>query len=278
MRSLRRVVDTEIEAPNYEPAKDSMKRISVVLPFLMLIPTLFAQAPQPPQPLNSNLSSLGTSFTFSLPISCAACLETELGYLYLEDGHQVPAIVTAGLSRYTDFSAQVNLLDSEATHPGRATQFGNRVDMIVRQQVVKNNKFALTLAPRGTVFIRGGDGGRAGITAAPLVNLGANQFLANITWTGAVGAGAGNPRSDEVAAINWARNVQSRGTAIFAGFQQETTAGTTTASIEQGMVLAFKDAQIELATEQLNLNTSPQMQVQARLVVYWGKLFGKKRL
>jgi hypothetical protein len=197
--------------------------------------------------------------------------------LYLQDGHQVPAIVTIGLGKITDLSAQVNLLDSELTGTDRVTQFGNRVDLIVRQQAIKNDVFALTLAPHGTVFIRGGDGGRAGITAAPQFTFGSNQLLANITWTGGVGVSDANPRSDEVAALDWSRTVQQRGTAVFAGFQQETAAGTTTASIEQGLVLAFRNAQIELATEQLNLNTSPQVQVQARLVVYWGRMFGRRR-
>jgi hypothetical protein len=252
-----------------------MKRKFVLLSFLVLMAAIAASAQQ--QALNANVSSIGTSFTFSLPIACGACLETELGYSYLADGHQVPAILTAGLTKYTDLSAQVNLLDSELNGTDRVTQFGNRVDLILRQQAMKNNTFALTLAPHGTIFLRGGDGGRAGITGAPQFTWGANQLLANITWTGAVGVSDSNPRSDEVAAFDWSRTVQERGTAIFAGFQQETTAGTTTASIEEGMVLAFKNAQVELATEQLNLNTSPQVQVQARLVVYWGKVFGKRR-
>jgi hypothetical protein len=232
---------------------------------------------QPQQPLNANVSDIGTSFVISPPPICARCAETELGYLHLEDGNYAPGVLTLGLTKYTDANVLVNLLDSEAPGDHRVTNFGNRFDFIVRQQVAKKGIFELTVAPRGTVFVRGGDGGRAGLTAAPLFAWGANQIAVNATWTGGVNVSAANPRSDEVAAFDWYRTVQPRGTAFFAGFQQETTAGTTTASIEQGLILPFRNGQVELATEQINLNMSPQVQVQARVIVNWGNVFRGQR-
>jgi hypothetical protein len=251
-----------------------------VLIYLLLSYVFWASAQaqqQSQQPLNASVSDIGTSFVISPPPVCGGCLETELGYLHLEDGNYAPGVLTLGLTKYTDANVLVNLLDSEAPESERVTHFGNRFDFIVRQQVAKKRIFELTLAPRGTVFVRGGDGGRVGMSAAPLFAWGANQIAVNVTWTGGVNVSAMNPRSDEVAAFDWFRTVQPRGTAFFAGFQQETSAGTTTASIEEGLVLPFRNGQVELATEQLNLNTAAQVQAQARVIVNWGNLIRKKR-
>lgn len=189
----------------------------------------------------------------------------------------MPGVVTIALpGGHTDLNALVNLLDSEVPQTRRTTQFGNRFDFILRQQVVTRGGFVLTLAPRGTVFVRGGDGGRAGLAAAPQYAWGRNLVIANFSWTGGIAVSAANPRSDYLSAFDDYRTLQSRGTALFAGIQHELTAGQNTIGIEQGLVLPFRNGQVELATEQLNLNTNPAVQVQARVIVNWGKWLGRR--
>jgi hypothetical protein len=175
-----------------------------------------------------------------------------------------------------DASVLANLLDSEAPHAARATHFGNRIDFVIRQQALSKENFVLTVAPIGTVFVRAGDGGRAGATIAPQYTWGNNQAVANFIWTGAIGVSAANPRSDYVTQFDYARTFQQRGTSWFVGFQQDDSAGSETMGIEEGLVLPFRNGQVELATQQLNLNTDPAVQVQARVIVNWGKLLGRR--
>lgn len=228
------------------------------------------------QPLNGTVSGFGTSFVFNPPV-CPGCVETELGVLTLQDGRYIPAILTVAPPWGSlDASVLVNVLDSEAPHSARATHFGNRVDFVIRQQVLSKANFVLTVAPIGTVFVRAGHGGRAGATIAPQYTWGKNQAVANFTWTGAIGVGAANPRSDYVTQFDYARTIQQRGSSWFVGFQQDDSAGSETMGIEEGLVLPFRNGQVELATQQLSLNTDPAVQVQARVIVNWGKLLGRK--
>jgi len=231
------------------------------------------------QPLNGTVSDFGTSFIFSPPPVCPGCVETELGLLSLSDGRYLPAVATVALPKgHTDVSVLLNVLDSESAQNDRVTHFGNRLDFVVRQQVAAKGGFVMTLAPRGTIFIRGGDGGRAGATAAPQYSWGKNLAVMNITWTGGVGVSSGNPRNDYLTSFDYYRLLDQRGTSFFAGAQQEYTAGSQSADIEQGLVIPFRNGQVELATEQLDLNANIQVQFQARVIVNWGKVFGRRSL
>ena len=132
---------------------------TLVLALVLLCHDATAQSPQP---LNASVSDFGTTFVFSPPPVCPACLETEFGFQHLEDGNFVPAVLSLALPKgHTDVNALVNLLDSEAPQSHRTTHFGNRFDFVVRQQVATHGGFELTLAPRGTVFAA------AGTEAAP---------------------------------------------------------------------------------------------------------------
>jgi hypothetical protein len=146
----------------------------------------------------------------------------------------------------------------------------------MRQQVATKGNFALTLAPRGTIFVRGTDGGRAGLVAAGQDSWGKDQVIVNLIWTGGIGASASNPRSDYLTQFDYTRSLQERGTALFLGFQQEDFGGAESVGTEVGIVIPFRNGQVELASQQLNLSTSPQVQFQANFIVNWGKVFGRK--
>jgi hypothetical protein len=233
--------------------------------------------PTAPQPLNGSVSDYGTTFIFSPPPICPKCLETELGFQSVTDSRTIPTVVSlAPFKTPTDISVLVNLLDSEPSGKHRAAQFGDRFDFVVRQLALVKGGFELTAAPRGTVFTRGAGGGRAGATAAPQYAWGRNLAAANFTWTGGVGTSTANPRSDYVGALDYFRTLDSRGTAIFLGFQHEVTAGQQTAGTEEGLVIPFRNGQVELESAQLDLNGSPQWQFQARAIVNWGRVFARK--
>ena len=231
----------------------------------------------PSQPLNASVSDFGTTFVFSPPPICAGCVETETGFLWLDDGSYLPAVVTVALPHgNTDISVLANLIDSESANSNRVTHFGNRLDFVVRQKVFEKRGFELTLSPRGTAFIRDTDGGRVGATAAPQYGWGKNLAIVNITWTAGVGVSAANPRSDYLGTFDYYRTLDERGTAYFLGAQHEYTAGQQTAGVEGGLIIPFRNGQVELATQQLDLNASPEAQFQARVIVNWGKLFARR--
>ncbi|MGA2538182.1 MAG: hypothetical protein ABSF53_19390, partial [Terracidiphilus sp.] len=186
-----------------------------------------ASGPQPSQPLNGSVSDYGTTFIFSPPPICPGCVETELGFESVSGGSRLmPTVVSiAPFKTNTDVSVLVNLLDSESTAGDRTTQFGNRFDLVVRQQVFAKGSFLLSVAPRGTIFTRGPNGGRAGGTVAPQFSQGRNLFAANFTWTGAIGASSANPRSDYQGFADYFRTLDDRGTGLFLGFAHEVMAG-----------------------------------------------------
>jgi hypothetical protein len=161
-------------------------------------PTAQTQQTPSPQPLNGSVSDYGTTFIFSPPPICSKCVETELGFESINTSSQyLPTVISvAPFKSNTDFSVLVNLLDSESAGSDRTTQFGNRFDFVLRQQVFQKGGFLLTLAPRGAFFTRGSGGGRAGATAAPQYSKGKNLIATNFTWTGAIGTSAANPKSD----------------------------------------------------------------------------------
>jgi hypothetical protein len=250
---------------------------ALALPCFML-----AQAPptpsSPSQPLNGSVSDFGTTFIFSPPPICSKCVETELGFQSTGGSSQyIPSVVSiAPFKSNTDFSVLVNLLDSESTGSDRTTHFGNRFDFVARQQVLSKGGFLLTLAPRGAVFTRGVDGGRAGATAAPQFSKGKNLIAANFTWTGAIGTSAANPKSDYQGFFDYFRTLDEKGTTLFAGFAHEMTAGQQTVGTEEGLVIPFRNGQVELETAQLDLNTKPEWQFQSRVIVNWGKILSRK--
>ena len=236
-----------------------------------------AQQASSPQPLNANVSDFGTTFVFSPPPVCPGCLETELGFQSIEDARFIPAIATWALpSGHTDLSVLVNLLDSESSQRDRLTQFGNRFDFVVRQQILTRGGFELTLAPRGAIYVRGTDGGRLGAVLAPQYSWGNNLAILNLTWTAGISISPANPRSDYLTSFDYYRTLQKRGTALFLGFQQELAAGVESANLEEGLVIPFRDGQVELEAGQLNLNTGFAAQFQARIIVNWGKLLKRQ--
>jgi hypothetical protein len=211
------------------------------------------------QPFNGSVSDYGTTFIFSPPPIYSKCLETELGFQSLSDGRYLPAVITiAPFNTQTDFSLLVNLLDSESPGNDRTTHFGNRFDFVVRQQIFAKSGFTLAMAPRGTVFTRDVDGGRAGATAAPQFSKGNNLIAVNITWTGAIDISAANPRSDYQDFADYFRTLEKRGTTLFIGFAHELTAGQQTVGTEAGLVLPFRNGQVEFETAQLDLNVKPR--------------------
>ena len=140
-----------------------------------------AASPIPTQ-LNGSVSDYGTTFIFSPPPICPKCLETETGFQSVSDSRYLPTVTTiAPFNAKLDFSVLVNLLDSESPGSDRATNFGNRFDFLARQQVLQKGDFLLTLAPRGAIYTRGVNGGRAGATAAPQFSKGENLIAANFT-------------------------------------------------------------------------------------------------
>jgi hypothetical protein len=236
------------------------------------------QGPAPPQPLNASVSDFGTTFIFSPPPICPRCIETELGFLSLEDGRYIPLVLSfAPFSSSTDINVLVNAIDSEAPGNRRTTHFGNRFDFVIRQQAYTKGGFELTLAPRGTVLVRGGNGGRVGAVAAPQFSKGNNLFAANFTLTAGVGVSANNPRTDYVGSFDYYRTLDHRGTALFAGINHEDAAGTQTVGIEEGVVIPFRNGQVELSSQQLDLNTDAEYQFQARVIVNWGKVLTKRQ-
>lgn len=247
----------------------------------LLILSSLASAQSPAQPLNASVSDFGTTYIFSPPVICPGCIETELGFIAdpqdPSDGRYLAAVLTvAPFKTHTDFSILANLLDSEAAANHRATQFGNRLDFVLRHNVLQKGNFALTLAPRGAVFIRGIQGGRAGATFAPQWGRNRDVVAANFTWTGAAGVSANNPRSDYVEAADWFHTLDHRGTAFFLGLQHEVAAGNQTIGTEAGLILPFRNGQVELASQQLNLNTGVEWQWQARVIVNWGQVFAHR--
>jgi hypothetical protein len=229
------------------------------------------------QPLNASISDYGTTFIFSPPPICPKCIEAELGFQSISDGRYIPAVITvAPFKTQTDFSVLVNLMDSESAGNVRATHFGNRFDFVARQQVLAKRGFTLVVAPRGAVFTRGVDGGRLGVTGAPQFSWGRNVAAANFTWTGAIGTSPANPRSDYIGSFDYFRTLDKRGTGFFLGWQHEVTAGQQTAGIEEGFIIPFRNGQVELESAQLDLNTQPELQFQARVIVNWGAVFGRK--
>jgi hypothetical protein len=230
------------------------------------------------QPLNSTVSNFGTTFVFSPPPVCQGCVQTELGLTLLEGGGRfLPGTVTlAPFSTSTDFSILVNLLDSQVSNDKRATHFGNRFDFVLRQRIFQGRGFLVTLAPRGVLFTRDLEGGRIGGTVAAQYGSGKNLAVVNFTYTGAIGSGA-NPANNYQGSFDYWRTLSEKGFAFFAGLQHEyLTENPQSIGTEMGIVLPFRNGQLELASQQLNLNTSPVWQFQARVTVNWGNLFRRK--
>jgi hypothetical protein len=233
-----------------------------------------ASSPQPP---NAAVSDFGVSFCFSPPI-CADCVETELGFESLQDGRYAPAVLTVAPKwLHGDASVLANALDSEAPQSHRTTHFGNRFDFAIREKVLDRGGLSLTLVPWGAAYMRGIQGGRAGAVALPQFTAGNNQFVAEFSLTAAVGVSAGNPRTDYLEAFDYTRAIGARGYAVFSGFQHEFLGGDHTIGIEQGMIVPFRNGQIELAAQGLSLNADPALAFQARAIVNWGSLLGRHR-
>jgi hypothetical protein len=45
---------------------------------------------------------------------------------------------------------------------------------------------------------------------------------------------------------------------------------------EGGLVLPFRNGQVEFETAQLDLNVKPEWQFQTRVIVNWGKMLSRK--
>jgi hypothetical protein len=260
----------------HRKVSSSTIRLSLLLlATLALVPGSRAQNQAAAQPLNASVSDFGTSFTFSPPI-CSGCFETELGYLYLQDGHYAPAVVTVAPAwLHGDASVLANVLDSQAPNGHRATHFGNRLDFTIRWKLLDKDGFVLTAVPWGTAFVRGVQGGRAGGVLLPQYTWGKHQVIAEFVLTGAVGVSAGNPRTDYQEAFDYTRTIGGRGYAVFVGMLHEVSGGDQSIGTEIGGTIPFPNGQIELASEQLTLNSDPAPQFQARVIVNWGKVLGR---
>ncbi len=237
------------------------------------------QSPQgsQPQPLNASISNFGTSFVLSPQPVCPGCVETELGLLLLDSGRFLPAAFSvAPFSTNTDFSVLVNLLDSQIENGERTAHFGNRFDIVVRQRLLQRSGVIVTIAPRGVVFTRDLEGGRIGGSLAAQYGNGNNLGVINLTYTGAIGSSPTNPKNNYQGSFDYYRTLSEKGVAVFAGFQHDCSTGNPYAiGTEAGFVLPFRDGQVELASQQLSLNTHPAWQFQARVTVNWGNLLGK---
>jgi hypothetical protein len=249
-----------------------------VFTFTLLCGTAIAQQSQPAsqaQPLNATVSDFGTSFIFSPAPICAGCLETELGFNEVQGSRLlISAITFAPFATHTDFTILTNLLDGEPS----ATHFGDRLDFVMRQQILARDGWILTVAPRGTLSIRGDGTDRIGATGAIQYGKGANTEIVNVTVTHAI-AGSDSSRWDRLISFDYYRSLGSKGTSFFLGAQYEsatTPIAVQSAGIEEGLVIPFHNGQVELATEQLNLNAHFALQVQVRVIVNWGSLIRKK--
>ncbi len=224
------------------------------------------------------MSNFGTTFVFSTPPVCAGCVQSELGYVsILDGGRYLPVTMTvAPFSIPTDFSVLVNALAAEMVDGKRTTHFGNRFDFVIRQQLLRRGGFVLTFAPRGAVLTRDLEGGRAGATVAAQYGKGNNLGVINLTITGAVGCTPSNPKSDYQGSFDYYRTLGWKGYAFFVGLQHTGATGNPQAlNTEGGVVIPFRNGQVELAAQQLGLNTDPAWQVQARVIVNWGNLLQK---
>jgi hypothetical protein len=260
------------------PVKTS--KCSIPLLVLILGHACFAQqSPQgsQSQPLNASISNFGTTFVFSSQPVCPGCVETELGLLLLDGGRLLPAALSiAPFSTNTDFSVLVNILDSQIANGERTAHFGNRFDFVVRQRVLQRGGVVVTIAPRGVVFTRDPVGGRIGGSVAAQYEKGKNLNVINLTYTGAIGGPPTNPQNNYQGSFDYYRTLSEKGVAVFAGFQHECSTGNPQAiGTEEGLVLPFRNGQVELASQQLSLNTHPAWQFQARVTVNWGKLLGR---
>jgi hypothetical protein len=229
------------------------------------------------QPLNSSVSNFGTTYIFSpLPV-CAGCIQSELGFSSLEGGRYLPAALTvAPFSSSTDFSVLANLMDSQKVDGDRSTHFGNRFDFVIRQRLLQAGGVVVTAAPRGVVFARDLEGGRIGVSMAAQYSKGSNLAVVNLTYTGAIGGYPANPKNEYQGSMDYFRSLGEKGFAVFVGVQHGYSTGNPQSfGIEAGLVLPFRNGQVELASQQLNLNTNPAWQFQARVTVNWGKVLGR---
>jgi hypothetical protein len=88
---------------------------------------------------------------------------------------------------------------------------------------------------------------------------------------------AANPRTDCLReSSTTSAPSTTRGTAFFVGFQHEVSAGQQTASTEEGLVIPFRNGQVELETAQIDLNSGFEEQFQARVIVNWGKALKRR--
>jgi hypothetical protein len=257
--------------------EDEVKKILSFLSYFWLLlffgQISFAQSSNQAQPLNANVSGFGTSFVFSPAPVCSGCVQTELGFSGANGGRFLPFVFTAAPPKSrTDFTVLVNVLDSQLSSGGRTNHLGDRFDLIVRQQVVNKGGLILTVAPRGAFFVRNTEGGRVGATFAGQYGKGKNVGVINLTMTRAVRNTMSFSQNNYQGSFDYSRNIGSSGLAVFAGFLHEAQTGATGAvGIEQGIVLPFKNGQIEFAAEQLNLTGKVMFQFQARIIVNWNK-------
>lgn len=238
----------------------------------------FAQQPQQAQPLNASVSDMGTTFsTYPAPL-CSGCVETELGFLSLQSGRFAPAVLTiAPFSSRTDINILVNALASDASSGQRISHFGNRFDFVVRQQVLEKNGFVVSVVPRGSVFVRDTSGGRLGGLISVQYNKGKNTEVVNFSLTRALNASVLNPNSDYQSMFDYSRTLGAKGASFYLGFMHEVSTGIPQSlNTEAGLILPFRNGQVELAAERLNLNTRPVWQYQARVIVNWGKILGHR--
>lgn len=233
----------------------------------------FCNAQNVSGPLNASVSGFGTSFAFGpAPISQGS-FESELGSVYLSNSRYFPVVLTfAPFGEENDLSIMANVLDIETDASGHtATYFGDRAMVIFRQNILREESFSCTLAPAGTLFLRDTHGGALGGAVALRYVQGNNQFVGNIN--GMIPVAGTDADANYQVAVDYSRALSESGYVVFFGVQNIYIPGNaSTFGIEQGVVLPFRDGQLEFAAEQFSPVSDIAWQFQVRVVVNWGRV------
>ena len=255
------------------------RRLLSVITALCMVQTAATRSQQPssPQPLNATVSDFGTSFAFSPPI-CAGCVR-DRARVPLPPGRP---LCPGGAHRGSRLAARRCKRARQCARfrgPARTPFHPLRQPPGLRH----SRKSAWTAMAWCSRLRRGAQPSSAASRAdAPGLSLSRSSPSARTRSSASLASRERSASRPETRApITWksfdyTRSIGERGYNIFAGLQHELTAGEQTIGIEEGMTIPFRNGQVELATEQLTLNTDPAVQFQARVIVNWGKLLSRR--
>jgi len=222
----------------------------------------------------------GISFTFSPETICEACLETELGYGNASGNSQTPAVLTFAPNGFhnTDISLFFNAVNLSPDGVSNDTiLLGNNINVIIRQRFLNFENLQITIAPTITGYLRGYSGARLGATLDVALIRNWFRFVINIAPTGATNPAPGNPSWQIINAFNVFANLAKSPISMFIGAHQMSNQTlSNSVGTEVGMIVAPWDyAQLQAGVQFLSMNQNPYQQGQIRLVVNWGRLYGK---